>query len=291
MEQCISVADQSKWSEEQRLAGKRIAFVATMGALHRGHAALIQAANKTCDVVVVSIYVNPTQFDNPDDLEDYPRQLESDLKLCEHEGVGAVFMPTVEEMFPQKYSTFIDVVGSLQESLCAVARPGHFRGVCTIVAKLFNIVRPHVALFGQKDLQQVLFIQRMTSDLGFQIEIEVVPTVREDDGLAMSSRNQRLSAETRENVRSIPRGLQKVNRAFRAGKRNSADLMTIFAEEVLMYEDVDLDYADVVDLDGFEMADEANEHCIFAVAVVFDGVRLIDHILLGSPDSDIDMDL
>lgn len=290
MEQWLTIDEQSKWSEEQRLDGKKIAFVATMGALHRGHTALIDAARVSADVVVVSIYVNPTQFDNPEDLEAYPRQLESDLRLCEDHGVAAVFLPTVEEMFPQKYSTFVDVVGSLQESLCAVTRPGHFRGVCTIVSKLFNIVRPHIALFGQKDLQQVLFIQRMVSDLAFPVEIQVVPTVREADGLALSSRNQRLSTEMRENAGSLPRGMEKVNRAFKAGKRNSNDLMSVFAEEVLVYDDVDMDYAEVVDLDGFALADEANEHCIFAVAVSFSGVRLIDHVLLGSADTDIDVD-
>ncbi len=283
MEQFEQIDEQRSWSLAQRQAGKRISFVPTMGALHAGHASLIERAKSEGDVVVVSIFVNPTQFDNPDDLEAYPKQMERDWEVCQSLGVDAVFVPTKEAMFPNGYCTFVEVVGPLQESLCAVSRPGHFRGVCTVVQKLFNIVQPDCAIFGQKDLQQVLIIQRMVSDLSSPVEIIVAPTIREDDGLALSSRNQRLDDESRANAVSVPRGLELANQAFKAGERNSNKLMTAFANEVLMYENVDLDYADVVDLDGFVECEEANDHCILAVAVFFNGVRLIDHIHLGGP--------
>lgn len=283
MEQLKDIAAQRAWTAEQRQAGKRIGFVPTMGALHEGHLALIKQCRESVDVVVVSIFVNPTQFDNPEDLEHYPRQMEDDLISCAGAGVDAVFVPSVEEMYPQGFCTFVEVVGPLQESLCAVSRPGHFRGVCTVVHKLFNIVQPDLAAFGQKDLQQVLFIQRMVSDMAIPTEIMVVPTVREADGLAMSSRNKRLSAESRENAVSIPRGLEKVNQAFLAGERNANKLMTIFAEEILVYENVDMDYADVVSLESLQEVEEADQMSIMAVAVFFDGVRLIDHIHLGGP--------
>ena len=281
MERFSSIDEQRNWSNNQRLDGKSIAFVPTMGALHDGHVALIKQAASVADLVVVSIFVNPTQFDDPADLENYPKQLEDDLITCAQHGVAAVYEPTVEEMYPNGFCTFIEIVGPLQESLCAVSRPGHFRGVCTIVQKLFNIVQPDYAVFGQKDLQQVLFIQRMISDLAIPLQLLVVPTVREADGLALSSRNKRLSSETRENAATIPMALELANRAFKNGQRNSNKLMTIFAEEILAHENVDIDYADVVSLESLQEVEEADDHCILAIAVIFDGIRLIDHVHLG----------
>lgn len=272
------------WVRDQVRAGRRIAFVPTMGALHRGHISLVERAKALADVVVMSIYVNPTQFDNPEDLVKYPKTLEADLAMCEAAGVDLVWTPQTEEMYPDGYCTFVEVVGPLTDKLCAVARPGHFRGVCTVVAKLLSVVRPDVAVFGQKDLQQALIINRMNGDLDLGVEIVVAPTVREADGLAMSSRNRRLTPSMREKALGLPRGLELARRAYRAGQTSSIKLIEILAEELLVHEGVDLDYGDVVSLKGFAEAETADDACVLAAAVIVDGVRLIDHVpLSGEP--------
>jgi pantoate--beta-alanine ligase len=193
-----------------------------------------------------------------------------------------VYLPTSGEMYPNGYCTFIDVVGPLTDKLCAMARPGHFRGVCTVVAKLFGAVLPDVAIFGEKDLQQVLIISRMTSDLNLPVEIRVGATVRERDGLAMSSRNRRLSASSRDKALGLPRGLELANRAFKDGERTSLKLIELVANELLMHENVELDYCDVIKLAGFQEVELASDGCTLAAAAFIDGVRLIDHVLLGT---------
>jgi pantoate--beta-alanine ligase len=281
MDQFTTIAEQRAWSKSQQKAGKTIAFVPTMGALHAGHLSLVRQAKAAADRTVVSIFVNPTQFDNPEDLAKYPRTTERDLALLQAEGVDAVYLPTVGELYPDGYCTFIDVVGPLTDKLCAVARPGHFRGVATVVAKLFGAVLPDIAIFGEKDLQQVLIISRMTNDLNLPVEIRVGATLRDPDGMAMSSRNTRLSPASRAKALGLPRGLELANRAFKGGERTGMKLIELLAEELLIHEGVELDYADVVKLAGFKEAEFADDGCVLAAAVFVDGVRLIDHVHLG----------
>jgi pantoate--beta-alanine ligase len=281
VEQFSRIADQRAWSRAQRRAGKRIGFVPTMGALHPGHLSLLKQARVGCDAVVASIFVNPTQFDRPEDFEKYPITLEQDLAQLQAAGCDAVFTPTKEDLYPNGYCTFVDVVGPLTDKLCAVARPGHFRGVATIVTKLFNIVEPDLAVFGQKDLQQALIIGRLVRDLDFGLEMQIGPTVREADGLALSSRNRRLDAAHRAIAVSLPKGLEAANRLFKAGTRESLKLIEAVANEVLQHEGTELDYADVVDLKDFAEKDTASDSCVLAAAAFVGGVRLIDHVHLG----------
>jgi pantoate--beta-alanine ligase len=290
VDQIETAAEMHAWTRARRAEGRTIAFVPTMGALHPGHLALVKQAKKHADLVVASIFVNPTQFDRTEDFEKYPVTLEADLAMLEPEGVAAVYLPTKERMYRSGYATFVEVVGPLADKMCAIARPGHFRGVATVVAKLFNAVQPDVAVFGQKDLQQVLIINRMVDDLDLPIRIVVAPTVREADGLAMSSRNRRLDAAHRQIALTLPRGLELANRAFKAGETSAMKLTTILAEELLQHEDTELDYADVVSLDGFTEVETADERCVLAAAAFVGGVRLIDHVHLGGAPLPVTID-
>ncbi len=281
MDVIAPIADMRLWSRKALVAGARIAFVPTMGALHRGHLSLIEKARTLADRVVVSIYVNPTQFDNPDDLLKYPQTLEADLELCRSAGADVVWTPETAEMYPDGYCTFVEVVGPLTDKLCAIARPGHFRGVCTVVAKLLGVVRPDVAVFGQKDLQQALVVSRLAGDLNLGTEIVVAPTVRDADGLALSSRNKRLSPSMRVKALGLPRGLELARQAYAQGQTTSLKLIEIVAEELLIHEGVDLDYCDVVSLKGFKESEVADDSCVLAAAAIVDGVRLIDHVPLA----------
>ncbi|MEK7413512.1 MAG: pantoate--beta-alanine ligase [Planctomycetota bacterium] len=290
MDIITSKADVRTWIRKQHRADKRVAFVPTMGALHAGHLSLVAKAKTLADLVVVSIYVNPTQFDNPEDLAKYPQPLEADLELCRKAGVAVVWTPATSDMYADGHCTFIEMVGPLTDKLCAVARPGHFRGVCTVVTKLLSVVRPDVAVFGQKDLQQALIISRMSQDLDLGTEIVVAPTVRDPDGLAMSSRNKRLSPVMREKALGLPRGLELARRAYRAGEVTSLKLIEILAEELLVLENVALDYGDVISLRGFKEVEHADDSCVLAAAVFVDGIRLIDHIPLGGEAIPVDVD-
>lgn len=283
MQQLATITDQRAWSRAARAAGKRIAFVPTMGALHRGHVSLIARARAQADLVVASVFVNPTQFDNPEDFAKYPVTLPEDLAKLKAAGVDAVFTPTKEAMFPDGYCTFVELVGPLTDKLCGAARPGHFRGVATVVTKLFNIVEPDVAVFGEKDLQQVLIISRMAKDLDIPVEIVVGDTLREDDGLAMSSRNVRLSKEGRQKALDLPKGLELARRAYKQGESNALKLCEFVYNELLIHDGVEVDYCDVVSLRGFEEKDIADDTCFIAAAAFVDGVRLIDHVHLAGP--------
>jgi pantoate--beta-alanine ligase len=282
VEQLTSIEAQRRWSRACHAGGRQVAFVPTMGALHAGHLSLVAKAKESGGAVVVSIFVNPTQFDNPDDLARYPVTLDQDLALLAAAGVDAVFLPTAQEMYPNGFATFVEVVGPLTDKLCAVARPGHFRGVATVVAKLFSIVAPDIAVFGEKDLQQVLIISRMVGDLNLPVEIRVGATLRDPDGLPMSSRNRRLSPEGRAKALSLPRGLELANRAFKQGEVKSLRLTEAVYNELLVHEGVEVDYCDVVSVRGFEEKEHADDSCVLACAAFVDGVRLIDHVLLGS---------
>ena len=220
---CVTVADMRSACRELRAAGKRLGFVPTMGALHAGHVSLVRAASAQCNVVAVSIFVNPTQFGPKEDLAKYPRPFENDCTALEKEGVDLIFAPTVEEMYGGAGTTWVTVEG-LSEKLDGRSRPGHFRGVTTVVSKLFHIVEPDVAFFGQKDAAQVAIIRRMVRDLNIPAEIVSCPIVREPDGLAMSSRNAYLSSEDRQRALVLHRSLNGVEKAFREGERSAPKL-------------------------------------------------------------------
>src|SRR5579862_5627368 len=261
-------------------AGKRLGFVPTMGALHEGHLSLVRAARESCDVVAASIFVNPTQFGPNEDLAKYPRSLEGDCELLEKEGVAAVFAPSAEEMYPRKATTWVEVEG-LSERLDWRSRPGHFRGVTTVVAKLFHIVDPAAAFFGQKDAAQVAVIRRMVRELNFRVEIVVCPIVREADGLAMSSRNIYLRAEERKQALVLRRALIRVQELWLSGERNAVKLVQAGREEIAREKGVRLDYFEIVDPDSLDPMGEALNGALVAVAAYVGPTRLIDNFMLG----------
>jgi len=268
-----------RWSAEQRAAGRTIGFVPTMGYLHEGHLELVREARRRADVVVVSIYVNPTQFGPTEDLDRYPRDLPRDQRLLEAEGVAALFFPPTAEMYPAAASTFVTVEGSLTRGLCGASRPGHFRGVATVVAKLFVVVQPHVAVFGLKDYQQFRVISRMTTDLLLDVRLVGLPTVREPDGLALSSRNVFLSPIERANALALPRGLVAAAAALSAGGEPGPALATLRAS--LEAAGGRPDYLTVADADTLDeiVAREPGRRVVLAAAVFFGRTRLIDNVV------------
>ena len=273
-----SAAMQSR-AEVWRRAGKRIGFVPTMGCLHEGHASLIRIARQRADVVVVSIFVNPTQFGPNEDYAAYPRTFEADVEWCRREGVDVIFHPTVEDMYPPGASTWV-VEERLSRGLCGRSRPTHFRGVCTVVARLFNVVRPHLAVFGEKDAQQLRVIRRMTRDLGFPVEIIAAPIVREPDGLAMSSRNRYLSPEQRRQAVSLRRALEAAERRFAEGERSAEILRKVVLEAIQAAPDARVDYVEIVDDETLEPVQQCDRPVLVALAVFLGRARLIDNTRL-----------
>ena len=261
--------------------GKRLGFVPTMGALHEGHLSLVRAAKTRCDMVAASIFVNPTQFGPNEDFSKYPRSFERDRELLENEGVELLFAPSVEEMYPGDAVTFVTVEG-LSERLCGKSRPGHFRGVTTVVAKLFHITEPDLAFFGQKDAAQVAIVRRMARDLSLGVEIVVCPIVREADGLAMSSRNAYLNPQERKSALVLSRSLAQVKKLFEQGERRTSKLgaagRQIFAEEP----SVRLDYIEIVSPETLEPVEHITDPALVAVAAFVGGTRLIDNIVLAN---------
>ena len=273
-----SLEEMKSFSKETRSKGKTIGFVPTMGSLHQGHLSLVDRAESECDVVMVSIYVNPTQFSTLQDAADYPRCLEKDLQYCRAQGVDVVFTPSSIEMYPESYSTFVEVEG-LSDILCGVSNPSHFIGVSTIVLKLFNLIKPDTAYFGLKDYQQYIIVKKMVTDLNMDVSIIGCPTVREESGLAMSSRNQLLSEEGRERASVIFKSLTECKRLFQEGIKNS----NILKEEIrkrIMKENVDLDYLEIVDPRTLMQVEKVSKKAIVLIAVYVDGIRLIDNIEL-----------
>jgi pantoate--beta-alanine ligase len=256
-----------------------VGLVPTMGALHEGHLSLVRAARAKSDVVVVSIFVNPTQFGPNEDFAKYPRTLERDFELLEREGVDIEFVPSAEEMYPAGDATWVEVQG-LSERLCGKSRPGHFRGVTTVVAKLFHIIEPDVAFFGQKDAAQVAIIRRMVRDLHMPVKIEVCLLVREPDGLAMSSRNAYLGAEDRKSALVLYRSLSCARKLFENGERDSAKLISAAKEEFAAEPGVRLDYFEIVHPSTLEPQAQIEKRSLVAVAAFVGGTRLIDNILL-----------
>ena len=261
-----------------RESHRSIGFVPTMGFLHEGHASLIRQSTARCDATVVSVFVNPTQFGPREDLSRYPRDLERDQNLCLRLGVAILFLPETSEVYPTGFSTSISV-GPVEEVLCGSFRPGHFRGVATVVAKLFHMVQPDLAFFGQKDLQQSAIIRRLVKDLNLPVDILVAPTVREADGLALSSRNAYLGEGDRKRALGLSRGLFAAERAFAGGERNVAALEAIVSQELAGVDEVQ--YCQVVDPSSLDrMAGEVTRPAALCVAVVLSGTRLIDNVLL-----------
>ncbi len=263
--------------------GKRVGFVPTMGALHEGHLSLVRAARAKCDAVCVSIFVNPTQFGPNEDFSKYPRTAERDHQLLQSELVDFIFEPSVEEMYPAGACTFVTVEG-LSDRLCGRSRPGHFRGVATVVSELFNIVEPDFAFFGQKDAAQCAVIKKMVRDLAMPVEIVLCPIVRENDGLAMSSRNRYLNPEERKRALVLKRSLDRITMEYEQGERDTAKLIAagkqVFADEP----GARLDYLEITDPETLEPRDNTKTRALVSVAAFVGTTRLIDNVLLTPVD-------
>ena len=270
-----------EWKQENT----KIGLVPTMGALHKGHASLIETAKKTCDKVVVSVFVNPIQFGPNEDFDKYPRTIENDLELCKKLGVDIVFAPTPKEMYGENTKlsntelTFVCPPYNLVDCLCGKARPGHFDGVATVVLKLFNIVKPDYAFFGQKDAQQLFILKKMVKDLNIDLTIVPCPIVRETDGLALSSRNTYLSKEERENALTISKALKEIEKLYNSG---TVDTNILFdAGFSILNPNIDLEYLEFRDFETFKKIHTARKNTLVAIAAKSGKTRLIDNIILG----------
>lgn len=267
--------------KEFRQEGRRIGFVPTMGALHDGHATLIQQSSSVNDVTVVSIFVNHTQFNVQSDFDKYPRTFETDIQLAENSGATVIFAPDSRDMYPAHYRTFIEP-GQSADPMEGEGRPGHFRGVATVVVKLLNLVQPDVAYFGKKDFQQLAVVRETIDSLNIPVTIEGVETVRETDGLALSSRNVRLSDEARKQAPVIYRSLMKVREAYLSGERNTRVLEGLASDELHTQSLCRVEYATVCDVRTLRATEVSSDHAVLCIAVWFDDVRLIDNIELIS---------
>jgi pantoate--beta-alanine ligase len=281
-----TVRELQSLADLERVAGRRVALVPTMGALHAGHCSLVEIARQHADRVFVSLFVNPTQFGESSDLAGYPRNFAADLSRCREAGVDAVFAPADGEMYPHGSQTWVEVA-ELTRGLCGASRPGHFRGVATVVSKLLLAAKPHVAVFGEKDFQQLAVIRRLVRDLCFDVEIVGAPIVREADGLACSSRNAKLDPEARRQAPCLARALAAAERAVAAGEQRHARLLALVANEIGKAPRAEIDYAELRDPESFEQApDPLAGPTLLALAVRFRapdgaaGVRLIDNRVL-----------
>ena len=258
---------------------KSIGFVPTMGAIHDGHISLMRSARSENDELIVSIFLNPTQFDKGEDFDNYPRQLNQDIELIRKENVDVIFSPGTEEMYPDGYCTNVRQ-DRITDALCGRVRPGHFNGVATIVTKLFNIIQPGRAYFGQKDYQQSAIIKRLVADMNMDIDIQVCPTVREEDGLALSSRNKRLSLEERKDALCIHRSLQKAGAMFASNIRDTKEIIEEMTSVIKKAEHTKIDYISIVNADTLEDLSSVNGKALTAVAVWIGNTRLIDNTIL-----------
>ena len=279
MQTINSVAEMQQTVLAARAAGQRIAFVPTMGFLHQGHLSLLEEGRKRGDLLVLSIFVNPAQFGQGEDFEDYPRDLQRDSELAESVDVDLIFAPSAAEMYPKGYLTYVDVEG-ITTTLCGASRPGHFRGVSTVVNKLFNIVQPHVALFGNKDFQQLAVIRQMTVDLNMPVEIVGMPIFREADGLAMSSRNVYLSAEQRQQALVLSQAIAEAQRMVIAGQTDVAKIIQNLKAMIAEKQAARIDYIKICH--QLSLADQVNadEDSVLLLAVFFGKTRLIDNSYL-----------
>ena len=273
------IEEMAVYASEIRMRGDDIGLVPTMGALHQGHLSLIKKAAAENEITIVSVFVNPIQFDSETDLALYPKTLETDAEAAFSSGADVVFAPSKDRMYPEGFSTFVDMTG-LTEKLCGASREAHFRGVLTVVNKLFGICQPTRAYFGEKDAQQLAAVRKMAVELNMRIRIIGCPTVREEDGLAMSSRNTRLSAEDRKTARALYRALSLVKDSFISGNRDAGSLYKVLADEIGAAPSARLDYAEIVDPLTFEPVMTASEGDLVMLAVYIGDVRLIDNIKL-----------
>lgn len=274
-----SVSEMQQRCLAAREAGQRIAFVPTMGWLHDGHLSLLREGRKRGDLLVLSIFVNPTQFGQGEDFDSYPRDLSRDAALAEEVGTDLIFAPEASEMYPRGYSTYVDVE-SLTGVLCGASRPGHFRGVTTVVTKLFTIVQPHVALFGQKDFQQLAVIQRMTSDLNLPVEVVGMPIVREADGLAMSSRNVNLSENQRRQALALSRTICEAQRLAASGQRQSEAILAQLRSRIEEEPEARIDYLQICHQTTLDQQSTVDADSVLLMAVFVGTTRLIDNSFL-----------
>ena len=275
-----SIKEMQAFSESARQQGKTIVLVPTMGFLHEGHATLMREGRKKGDVLVISIFVNPAQFGPGEDYEQYPRDWESDVKIAESAGVDCIFAPDAGEMYPDGFQTTVGI-SQVTGNLCGISRPTHFQGVATVVAKLFNCTKPHRALFGEKDFQQFVVIRRMVKDLNFDIQVSGVPTVREPDGLAMSSRNLYLNPEQRAAAVSLSRALFEAQKMFKAGERNAGVLIEAARKIIAGEYGTTIDYIKICDVETLEDIQRIAQPVVMALAVRIGKARLIDNIVLN----------
>jgi pantoate--beta-alanine ligase len=280
MKICTSIAEMRALRRNSRSAGQALALVPTMGALHDGHLALVRAARAACDLVAVYIFVNPLQFGANEDLAKYPRNFEADRELLQRQGVDFLFAPGVEEMYPAGAMTYVTVEG-LSDKLCGRSRPGHFRGVTTVVSKLFNIVEPERAFFGQKDAAQSTIIRRMVRDLNIPVEVVVCPIVRQPDGLAMSSRNAYLDPAQRKSALVLNGSLATVQEKFDRGERNPQSLIEAGKQVIAGDGAVRLDYFEIVDPETLDAVSDLSRPVLVAVAAFVGNARLIDNLVLS----------
>jgi len=276
MEIVTDISGMQKIALATRAEGRRIAFVPTMGYLHEGHLSLLREGRKRGDLLVLSIFVNPTQFGQGEDFESYPRDLSHDVRLARSAGTDIVFAPEARDMYPKGYATYVDVEG-ITDCLCGASRPGHFRGVTTVVTKLFTIVQPHVALFGQKDFQQLAVIKRMTLDLNLPVEVVGMPIVREADGLAMSSRNVYLSEEERRQALALSTGIAKARQMAGEGARDVAQILDILRTMIGKEKDARIDYLQIRHRTTLEEQEKVDGDSVLLMAVFIGKTRLIDN--------------
>lgn len=286
MQICRTVKEIRAFVQQVRSRGGSVGLVPTMGYFHQGHLALMRRARESCDAVVVSIFVNPLQFGPQEDFARYPRDFARDAAMAEEAGVAAVFAPSAEEMYPSGFATHVEV-GGLADCLCGLSRPGHFRGVATVVAKLFNIVRPDRAFFGQKDAQQLLVVRRLAADLNMDLEIVAVPTVREADGLAMSSRNVYLEPEQRRAAVVLYQSLREAEEMVRGGERDAGRVRRKVEEMIAAVPEARIDYVEIRSLPALEPVQELGAPALLALAVRFGTTRLIDNTVLNGSAADL----
>ncbi|MCJ7662684.1 MAG: pantoate--beta-alanine ligase [Desulfobacterales bacterium] len=279
MEIIVQTKEMQRRAEQGRREGMIIAFVPTMGFLHEGHLSLMREGRKRGDCLVTSIFVNPTQFGPAEDYDRYPRDLKQDLRLVQGVGVDICFTPSVAEMYPDGFQTFVEVE-QVTQNLCGFSRPHHFRGVTSVVAKLFNIVKPHLAFFGQKDYQQLIAIKQMVKDLNMDVEVVGMPTIREPDGLAMSSRNAFLNPKKRKEAARLYRSLLKGRELFAQGERSAATILQEVKKIIEEEKSVVIDYVKICDAHTLEDIEEIKSEAVIALAVKMGKTRLIDNIIL-----------
>lgn len=277
----LNTIEDLKKQIKPKVGNSTIGLVPTMGYLHEGHISLINRARKENDIVILSIFVNPTQFAPNEDLDKYPRDLDKDMKLAYDNGVDYIFAPTVEEMYGKNYSTYVNIEGDITKKLCGSSRPTHFKGVTTVVTKLFNITTPNNAYFGQKDAQQLSIIKKLVKELNFDINIVSCPIVRDKYGLALSSRNIYLNELERKQALVLSQSLNDIKSMYLSGNNNALELKKYIVDKISTMNLANIDYVEIVDFETFEDVDIINKQTLVALAVKFGNTRLIDNIILG----------